>query len=171
MNDVFNVIQHSGNGTDSRKAADQKFCFSCSAVLHSSATGCPKCGAVQPVVQAVVHTTYQYPVPPSTRQQLPNHVFCRGCSASLHETATTCPKCGAQQITDSEFVGNGSNRVVAAVLAFFLGWIGAHKFYLGQIGLGILYLLFFWTAIPAFVSIIEGIIYLTMSDNEFSRKY
>jgi TM2 domain-containing membrane protein YozV len=43
----------------------------------------------------------------------------------------------------------------AALLAFFLGWVGAHKFYLGQTGLGIAYLLFFWTTIPRWISLIE----------------
>ena len=68
--------------------------------------------------------------------------------------------------------GNGGKeRMVAVLLAFFLGGFGGHKFYLGRIGSGILYLLFSWTFIPAFVALIEGIIYLTMSDVEFSRKF
>jgi TM2 domain-containing membrane protein YozV len=46
-----------------------------------------------------------------------------------------------------------------------------HKFYLGQAGLGILYLVFFWTLIPAIVAFVEGIIYLTMSDADFDAKY
>ena len=63
------------------------------------------------------------------------------------------------------------NRVVAAVLAFFLGGFGIHKFYLGQIGWGIVYLIFCWTFIPAFVAFIEFIIYLCTSDEDFARKY
>lgn len=63
------------------------------------------------------------------------------------------------------------NRIIAALLAFFLGTFGAHKFYLGQIGWGIVYLLFCWTFIPAFVSIIELIIYLCTSDENFAAKY
>lgn len=46
-----------------------------------------------------------------------------------------------------------------------------HKFYLGQDGWGILYLLFFWTFIPSIVGFIEGILYLTMSDEDFTAKY
>jgi len=61
--------------------------------------------------------------------------------------------------------------MVAALLAFFLGGFGAHKFYLGKIGLGILYLVFFWTFIPAIIAFIEFIIYLTMSDEAFKQKY
>ncbi len=61
--------------------------------------------------------------------------------------------------------------MVAALLALLLGGFGAHKFYLGQGGLGVIYLLLCWTFIPAIVALVEGIIYLTMSDAEFSRKY
>lgn len=63
------------------------------------------------------------------------------------------------------------NRIVAAVLAFFLGGFGIHKFYLGRIGWGIVYLIFFWTFIPAIVAFIEFIIYLCTSDEDFARKY
>ncbi|MCT8089835.1 TM2 domain-containing protein [Acinetobacter sp. ANC 4216] len=63
------------------------------------------------------------------------------------------------------------NRIVAAILAFFLGGFGIHKFYLGQIGWGIVYLIFCWTFIPALVAFIEFIIYLCTSDEDFARKY
>jgi len=63
------------------------------------------------------------------------------------------------------------SRVVAAILAFFLGGIGIHKFYTGRIGWGIVYILFCWTWIPLIVAIIEGIIYLCMTDKEFNAKY
>lgn len=65
----------------------------------------------------------------------------------------------------------GKNRVAAAVLAILLGGIGVHKFYLGKIGWGIVYLLFCWTGIPALVGLVEGIIYLTMTDSQFAQKY
>ena len=55
---------------------------------------------------------------------------------------------------------SSKNRVAAAILAIFLGDLGIHKFYMGKIGQGILYLVFCWTGIPAIVGIIEGIIYL-----------
>lgn len=63
------------------------------------------------------------------------------------------------------------NRVVAAVLALFLGGLGAHKFYLGRTGMGILYLVICWTFIPAILSLIEGIILLGQSDESFARTY
>ena len=63
------------------------------------------------------------------------------------------------------------SRLAAALLAFFLGGFGVHKFYLGRVGQGILYLLFFWTFIPAIVAFVEMIIYLTMTDEAFAAKY
>ncbi len=47
----------------------------------------------------------------------------------------------------------------------------AHKFYLGKIGQGFLYLIFCWTFIPSIIAFIEFIIYLCNSDEEFARKY
>ncbi|NUN65328.1 NINE protein [Pseudanabaena biceps] len=62
-------------------------------------------------------------------------------------------------------------RTSAILWCFFLGAFGAHKFYLGQSGLGIVYLLFFWTGIPYLVAFIEFIMLLTMSDTEFNRRF
>jgi len=47
------------------------------------------------------------------------------------------------------------DEVVGVLLALFLGWIGIHHFYLRRTGLGILYICFFWTGLPAFISFIE----------------
>lgn len=63
------------------------------------------------------------------------------------------------------------NRITAAIFAIILGGIGVHRFYLGQTGMGIIYLLFCWTGIPALIGLIEGILMLTMTDNEFKNKY
>lgn len=62
------------------------------------------------------------------------------------------------------------NRYIAAALAFFLGGLGAHKFYLGK-WIGIIYLLFCWTYIPSIIALIEGILYLVNGEEDFNRKY
>jgi TM2 domain-containing membrane protein YozV len=63
------------------------------------------------------------------------------------------------------------NKTTAALLAIFLGDFGAHKFYLGQSVLGGLYLIFFWTLIPALIGFLEGLIYLSHSQDDFTEKY
>ena len=47
------------------------------------------------------------------------------------------------------------DEVAGVLLALFLGAFGAHHFYLGRTGLGVLYVLFCWTGIPAVVGFVE----------------
>lgn len=63
------------------------------------------------------------------------------------------------------------SKVVAGLLGIFFGGLGIHKFYLNQPGWGILYLVFSFTFIPAVVGFVEGILYLTMSDQSFAARY
>lgn len=71
------------------------------------------------------------------------------------------------------------NKWVAALLCFFFGWCGIHKFYLGKTGAGITMLIcgtVGWViiipgAVVAFISFIELIIYLVKSDQSFYEDY
>lgn len=56
-------------------------------------------------------------------------------------------------------------------LAFLLGGIGVHRFYIGQIGLGFLYLIFCWTFVPAIIGVIDAIVFWTQSDDAFNNSY
>jgi TM2 domain-containing membrane protein YozV len=67
-------------------------------------------------------------------------------------------------------IGNRS-RTAAIILAFFLGGIGAHKFYLGRTFVGLMYLIFFWTFIPAFAAFLDFILLVVMNDHDFDVKY
>lgn len=63
------------------------------------------------------------------------------------------------------------DKTVAALIALFLGWIGIHKFYLGESGLGIVYILFSWTGIPAIIAFFECIGLFMMSEQAFNAKF
>jgi TM2 domain-containing membrane protein YozV len=94
-------------------------------------------------------------------------IFCFACGQAIDMRAEICPKCGVRQ----KPVRGQKSKIAAALLAFFLGGFGVHKFYLGRVGWGIVYLLFFWTFIPAIIAFVEFIIYLCMSDEAFAAKY
>jgi len=77
-------------------------------------------------------------------------------------------------------LGGDKNRIVAALLAFFLGWLGIHKFYLGKTNAGIIMLLcgtigWLLLAIPpaviGVIALIEFVIYLVKSDQQFHQDY
>lgn len=118
---------------------------------------------------------------------------CPQCGASVPANATECKYCGEsfpqapvqQAPVQTVYVNNQpsvqsnngidsswpiKNKVVAGILALLLSGIGIHKFYLGKIGTGVVYLLFCWTGIPAIIAFIEGIIYLTSNDHNFQVK-
>ena len=123
--------------------------------------------------------------------------YCGECGVSLPECAVFCGECGtsitdfltpqqensrlpreksapplrakSQQNTISTNTG-GKSKITAILLGIFLGGFGAHKFYMGSWGWGIVYLLTCWLWIPFIVALVEWIRYLLMSNNEFNRK-
>ena len=69
----------------------------------------------------------------------------------------------AQDMTDhqrmlfvSEFNAVRKSGTTGVLLALLLGGIGAHRFYVGQWGWGIAYVLFSWTFIPMIFGVIEA---------------
>lgn len=96
--------------------------------------------------------------------------FCKHCGAKIPDQAVICTSCGGQvetlqreqsqqpsviinnsnmntnQNVNQNYNGGGrrgreKNKWAAFFLCFFLGYFGAHKFYEGRVGMGILYLL------------------------------
>lgn len=74
----------------------------------------------------------------------------------------------------------GKSKIVAGLLALFFGALGIHKFYLGRSGAGVFMLLvsifgFILLGLPTIIigiiAFIEGIIYLTASDEHFYAAY
>lgn len=59
---------------------------------------------------------------------------------------------------------------IAIILAIFLGWLGIHRFYLGQIGWGLLYLFLAWVFVPltALLGIVDAIRYFLMDEDTFA---
>jgi TM2 domain-containing membrane protein YozV len=70
-----------------------------------------------------------------------------------------------------------SKRIIAGVMGILLGSLGVHKFVLGYNTAGVVMLLvsvlscFFAAPVMGIIGLIEGIIYLTKSDEEFYRTY
>jgi TM2 domain-containing membrane protein YozV len=63
------------------------------------------------------------------------------------------------------------DKSTAAILALFMGGIGVHKFYLGRIGAGIVYLIFSFTFVPVLLGLIDFFILALMDQDEFNRRY
>ncbi len=87
-------------------------------------------------------------------------MFCKKCGAEMGINENICPKCGTVQSQQPQIVINNANantnvnqaagygprpkdKWVAFFLCLFLGPVGAHKFYEGKTGMGILYLFTF----------------------------
>jgi TM2 domain-containing membrane protein YozV len=88
-----------------------------------------------------------------------NQQFCRSCGQIISSLAPSCPHCGAP--TGTRPIGaSPRSRLAALLLCWFLGIFGAHRFYVGKVGTGIVQLLTLgcfgiWTFID-FIMIIVG---------------
>jgi TM2 domain-containing membrane protein YozV len=104
--------------------------------------------------------------------------YCSTCGSPSGGGAF-CPNCGAglnqpfapPQVTYGVPVDN--KKVAAGVCALVVGGLGVHKFILGYKTEGILQIVItiFTCGIGAIIPFIEGIIYLTKSDQEFYNTY
>lgn len=77
------------------------------------------------------------------------------------------------------------DKLVAGLLAIFIGGLGIHKFYLGYntaggimlgltlsgVCLSVIFIGMLWVWIPGVIALVEGIIYLTKSDYAFQQTY
>ena len=84
--------------------------------------------------------------------------FCSHCGEKIAKEAVICPKCGCQvaatqaapniiinnsnqnQVNAAVPAGKMKNKWVALLLWWFLGFLGAHKFYEDKMFMGVLYI-------------------------------
>lgn len=132
----------------------ENVCPQCGAPIDLGATECMFCGEKLAVQQA---TQQVQPQTVYVQQPQPQVVIQQAVAQPVYMTAIN-PAWPVK------------SKVAAGILGIFLGGIGVHKFYMGKIGMGILYLLFCWTGIPAIVGFVEGIIYLCSNDENFQLK-
>lgn len=118
--------------------------------------------------------------------------FCVNCGNKLESGVKFCTNCGhpvtfsgGSNVQDTPqqtvvyvqapqqdiYVHERKSKGLALTLCFFLGWMGAHEFYLRKYFSGSLYLIFFWTFIPLFLSIIDFIIMLLTPKSVFHKIY
>jgi TM2 domain-containing membrane protein YozV len=103
--------------------------------------------------------------------------FCIDCAAIIPATASFCSECGIEQSgSGAATKGAANNRIAAGVCGILLGALGVHKFILGYTGAGITMLLisilgfcfYGWMAMHV-LGIIEGILYLSLSERDFQN--
>lgn len=131
----------------------QNVCPQCGAPIELGATECKYCGEKLAVAQANQQVFSQ----PQPQPQI-----------IVQQTVATPASVLPVGVDPSWPI---KSKTVAGILAILLGGIGVHKFYLGKVGMGILYLLFCWTYVPALIGIVEGIIYLCANDHNFMIKH
>src|SRR5512139_1994939 len=133
------------------------FCRNCGENVNEKAIACPKCG-----------------VPPMAENK-----FCNNCGKPTQPNQVICTQCGVGLAGRGSAAGSKS-KVAAGLLGIFLGGLGIHKFYLGyskegliMLGVCIVGSFVFWLGpiVTSIIGFIEGIIYLTKSDEQFELAY
>ena len=109
---------------------------------------------------------------------------CTNCGASLTFNQGPMQPAGGYQ---GAKIPGADKKIAAGICGILLGGLGIHKFVLGYQQEGIIYLVMFGIAfalaiiscgiltflvmIPGVMGLVEGIIYLTKSDEEFVHTY
>ena len=119
--------------------------------------------------------------------------YCTKCGAINDDTAQYCSNCQAvltsvstgyqplqsvnpQALTDWKSMG-ADKKIVAGILGILVGSLGVHKFILGYTTEGVIMLLVTVLTcgiagiVMSIIGIVEGIMYLTKSDEDFVRTY
>ena len=140
-----------------RKKSTAVICPQCGASMAPGVTICQYCGSQISVSDESADDNRNYGPDEKTK-------FCKFCGSRIPMDAVVCTKCGRQveklehsgsdrpiiinNTAGAPLAGNRSfiplkkplNKWTAFFLCLFLGWVGAHKFYEGKTGLGIVYI-------------------------------
>ena len=134
------------------------YCRECGKKVNENAVACTSCG-----------------VNPKLSKN-----FCGACGVKTKDNQIVCLKCGVS--LGGSLAGSSSgekSKIIACLLALFLGVIGVHKFYLGYNTQGIImllcgtvgWILFLPPLVMAVIALIEAIMYISKSDEEFQEIY
>jgi TM2 domain-containing membrane protein YozV len=102
--------------------------------------------------------------------------YCSNCQAALTPVVGSgyqpMQSVNAGSMVDWKSMG-ADKKVPAGICAILLGWLGVHKFLLGYTTEGVIQLVLgvLTCGLTNIIGIVEGIIYLTKSDEEFVRTY
>ena len=103
--------------------------------------------------------------------------YCTTCQAQLSSVGSGSGYQPMQAvhpgaITDWKAMG-ADKKITAGICAILVGWLGVHKFILGYTTEGVIQLVLgvLTCGLTNILSIIEGVIYLTKSDEDFVRTY
>ena len=154
-----------------------KYCHACAAAIDSQAPVCPSCGTQQHG-PAAPYPGQQNPEQPSPGQypnqpypgQYPNQPYPGPYPHQPYPGPYPPP-------VDPAFQQAIGNKMAAGLCGILIGALGVHKFLLGFTNAGIVMLLVSlltcgFGAIPmGIIGLIEGIMYLTKSDQEFYQIY
>ena len=142
-------------------------CKNCSANIDDNVAFCPYCGAHNDA-QGYQQSQNEYY---NQNEQQSGQYFYNGQQNYQYQQQNV--NYNPQQMNTEPT----KDKLVAGLLAIFLGTLGIHKFYLGYTKSGVIMLLVslftlgIGATVMAVIALIEGILYLTKSDAEFYQTY
>ena len=120
------------------------FCKQCGSQIDDGTVVCPSCGCNQQATEQFAQQNTQVPPQNQAYAQPQQQQYAQQPNMVVPNIVVNVDNSNSNTaIASNGGVGAVStkSKTVALLLAIFFGWIGAHKFYVGKIGMGILYLL------------------------------